>query len=281
MSTVIKPRRGTGSPAGSLAQNEIAMDIDARTLYVSSDGVDAVVLADNTEYLLANATSDITVNPRLMLNDGMDIFDPDATFTDAVLNIKVDQSGYFRAQIMVEDSNAKVFSMIGESNPNQKRDKFIITLDPDNIHSPTATNSFAGDYGVYYLKEYNNIDNPSIEMNVYGAKDGFKLKVYDDNNSNSPAPGPLGYPGYGYKPFEAHCENFQVYAKDSDTSVRQVLTVDDSAAEFEVPIIPVLLNSTERDALTPVEGMLIYNTTDLRLEFYDGGNWKYINSTNV
>ena len=51
MSTVIKPRRGTGSPAGSLAQNEIAMDIDARTLYVSSDGVDAVVLADNTEYL--------------------------------------------------------------------------------------------------------------------------------------------------------------------------------------------------------------------------------------
>ena len=78
-----------------------------------------------------------------------------------------------------------------------------------------------------------------------------------------------------------HTENLQVYAKDSDTSTRQVLIVDDSAAEFEVPIIPVLLNSTERDALTPVEGMLIYNTTDLRLEFYDGGNWKYINSTNV
>ena len=278
MST-IKLKRGTGSPAGSLEEYEVAMDVDARTLYVSSDGVDAVVLADNTEYLLANATSEITVNPRLMLNDGMNIVDPDATLTDAVLNIKVDQSGYNRAQMMFEDSNAKVFSMVGHSGGN--RDRFIVSLDPDNIHSPTTTASYAGDYGVYYLKQYNNLENPAIEMNVFGAKDAFKLRVYDDNNSGSPALGPLGYAGYGYKPFEAHCENFQVHARDSDTSTRQVLTVDDSVAEFEVPIIPVLLNSTERDALTPVEGMLIYNTTDLRLEFYDGGNWKYINSTNV
>ena len=42
----IKLKRGTGSPAGSLEQYEVAMDVAAQTLYVSSNGTDAVILAN-------------------------------------------------------------------------------------------------------------------------------------------------------------------------------------------------------------------------------------------
>ena len=48
----IKLKRGTGSPAGSIAANEVAMDVAAKNLYTSTNGSDAVVLADNTENFL-------------------------------------------------------------------------------------------------------------------------------------------------------------------------------------------------------------------------------------
>lgn len=51
MST-IKPKRGSGSPAGSIATNEIAMDTTARKLYVSTDGSNAVILADDSKTYL-------------------------------------------------------------------------------------------------------------------------------------------------------------------------------------------------------------------------------------
>jgi hypothetical protein len=52
MTSIIKPRRGTGSPAGSLDTNEIAMDTTARKLYVSTTGSDAVILADDSKTYL-------------------------------------------------------------------------------------------------------------------------------------------------------------------------------------------------------------------------------------
>ena len=57
MAIKIKPKRGTGSPAGSLEANEIAMDTAARKLYVSTDGSNAVVLAEN---ISNNTTDDLT-----------------------------------------------------------------------------------------------------------------------------------------------------------------------------------------------------------------------------
>jgi len=233
--------------------------------------------------------NDLTINPRIRANDGMDIEDPDAELDDAVLNIKVDDTGYNRPQILCEDSNGKVFSMIGEMDDvNQNRDKFIVTLDPENIHSPNNITSFAGDYGIYYLKEYNDINNPGMEMNVFGAKDGFKLRIYDDANSSdngasgSPSPGPLGnYGGYGFKPFEAHCENFQVHAKISDTDTDKALEIDSTDARFEVPIMPPRLTATERNSLAAAEGMIIYNMDDTRVEYYDGSDWRYITGTIV
>ena len=383
----IKLKRGTGSPAGSLEQYEVAMDVAAKTLYTSSDGTDAVIIGNDTEYFLANNTisgltnetllysgriqatrvnntlqtqltsieitrdlgsdgavagkeertatldfsiksdatntnnapqniyaggfmggsgsndasdphyiagftydasnpstkhtlfegteNDFDIFPRLRANDGADIQDPDADLDDAVLNLKVDQSGYNRAQIMCEDSNGKAFSIVGQMDDvNQNRDKFIVSLDPDNIHSPNNVTTYAGDYGIYYLKEYNDINNPSIEMNVFGAKDGFKLIVFDDNNSSSPNPGPLGYGGYGFKPMEIQCESFQIQAKDSDTSTVRVFELDETEAQFQVPIKNANLSA---DPSNPVNGWQYYNTTTHKLRLYANGAWVDLN----
>ena len=224
MST-IKLKRGTGTPAGSLAQFEVAMDVAAKNLYVSTNGSDAVVLADNT----INTLSALPQNTISLSGSAQGL-------SNAVLNIKTDNSGYNRSQIMFEDSNGKAFSLVGEANTTADQDKFVVTLDPDNLHSPTNQANYAGDYGVYYLKDYNDVENPSMNMNVFGAKDGFKIKVFDDNNGGSPNPGPLGYGGYGYKPLQVYADTFEVHAKLNDTQTTQVLKVDETEALFDTKL---------------------------------------------
>lgn len=41
-------------------------------------------------------------------------------------------------------------------------------------------------------------------------------------------------------------------------------------------VIPPKLNDTQMNALTPVEGMTIYNTTSHALAFYNGTTWKVV-----
>jgi len=64
----IKLRRGSGSPAGSLAQYEVAMDVSAKNLYTSTDGSDAVILADNTENFLSTNTTEIDITSDIDMN---------------------------------------------------------------------------------------------------------------------------------------------------------------------------------------------------------------------
>lgn len=64
----IKLRRGSGSPAGSLAQYEVAMDVADKNLYVSTDGSDAVILADNTENFLGTNTTELDITSDIDMN---------------------------------------------------------------------------------------------------------------------------------------------------------------------------------------------------------------------
>ena len=54
--SIIKPKRGTGSPAGSIETNEIAMDTAAKVLYTSTDGTTAIQLADDSRIYLENVS---------------------------------------------------------------------------------------------------------------------------------------------------------------------------------------------------------------------------------
>jgi len=43
--------------------------------------------------------------------------------------------------------------------------------------------------------------------------------------------------------------------------------------KFKGDLIPPKLTTSERDALTPLTGALIYNTTTNKLENYNGSTW--------
>jgi hypothetical protein len=47
------------------------------------------------------------------------------------------------------------------------------------------------------------------------------------------------------------------------------------------PSVLANLTTTERNALTGVAGMTIFNTTESRIEYHDGSGWKYISGTSV
>ena len=44
-------------------------------------------------------------------------------------------------------------------------------------------------------------------------------------------------------------------------------------------MVPPILNTTERNALSPIEGALIYNITDKKLQLYTGSSWETITSS--
>ena len=49
----------------------------------------------------------------------------------------------------------------------------------------------------------------------------------------------------------------------------EIVTVGTTGAFY-----PPVLNTTERDALTVTQGAMIFNTTDGKIQFYDGSTWQ-------
>lgn len=231
--SIIKPRRGTGSPAGSIETNEIAMDTTAKTLYVSTDGTNAVILSDNTENFLANAAS---TDNFLISGVAGGINYGTGAFGLSALTVKTDPGGWDKMQIALEDGFEKVSAVGASVGANQWRSS--LTMDPNNVKGRTGVTTYAGDYSIVTEKDFSDTAKTSIRQNVFGANDGFVLTIYDDNNSSSPNPGPFSpaYGGYGYKPFIVQGENFLLKAKDSDTSVAQVLKVDNTEALFDTKL---------------------------------------------
>ena len=270
----IKLRRGSGSPAGSLAQYEVAMDVAALNLYTSTDGSDAVILSDNTENFLANASSTVTINQKSLI---------DATaggLTDPILELKTDNSGWNKTQILLTDSNDDAISLVGASLGNEYR--LGIEFDPNNTNGRTGASSSAGDYAIIFAKDFSDAAATKITQKVYGANDGYELTIQDDYNAGTPSDGPFSpySGGYGYKPYITNVEHFTVNAKDSNSSVAEALKVSNTAADFSVPVQLPNLTTTERNALAGATGMTIYNTSLSRIEYYDGA-WKYITGTAV
>ena len=79
---------------------------------------------------------------------------------------------------------------------------------------------------------------------------------------------------------EVRAEHFRVNARNGVRTTATALTVDNTKADFSVPVQLPNLTTTERNALTGATGMTIYNTDEDRIEYYDGA-WKYISGTAV
>lgn len=65
---------------------------------------------------------------------------------------------------------------------------------------------------------------------------------------------------------------------DTNTST---MTLSEDKVKADLPFETVHLTSTERDALTASNGMVIYNTDNNRFEFYENGGWVYYSGTSV
>lgn len=53
-----------------------------------------------------------------------------------------------------------------------------------------------------------------------------------------------------------------------------------SSSPLSVVFIPTKLTTTQRDALSsPIAGLMIYNTTTNKMNFYNGSTWEVITSS--
>ena len=114
-------------------------------------------------------------------------------YSSPILHLKTDTSGYNKTQLLCEDDNGKVFAQVGQLNTGGSVYQWNITLDPDNTHGRSGVTTYAGDYFVSLEKNYSTQSAIRMDMNVYGANDGFHILVRDDFNSG-------GGNQYGHKP---------------------------------------------------------------------------------
>ena len=144
-----------------------------------------------------------------------------------ILHLKTDTTGYNKTQLLCEDDNGKVFAQVGQLNTSGSVYQWNITLDPDNTHGRSGVTTFAGDYFVSFEKNYSDQSAIGMCQNVYGANDGFTIKVRDDFNSG-------GGNQYGSKPlildaqevvFKNDNGNEYIFPTDDGTN-GQVITTD-------------------------------------------------------
>jgi hypothetical protein len=114
---------------------------------------------------------------------------PAAELGDPVLKLVSSNSGWDKAQVTLVDSNDDAVAFVGRTNNGQKNYQFNFTLDPNNTKGRTNVggtgNTFPGDYFVAFEKDWSDQDAIQMTQKVFGANDGFFLKVFDDSNGTS------------------------------------------------------------------------------------------------
>ena len=59
----------------------------------------------------------------------------------------------------------------------------------------------------------------------------------------------------------------------ANVKVNTISTSDGDNVAMQVPLNLKSYTTTQRDALTSVAGDMIYNTTDSKVQFYNGSSW--------
>ena len=194
----------------------------------------------------------------------------------AVVNIKTDNSGWNRPQLMVEDSNGKVFSQVGQHSTTNDYYQWNITLDPDNTHPrtnvPGSGQVYAGDYFVDFQKNYSDQDEITINMRAFGAHNGFNIISRDDANGSYGAGGDGGATAYKHK--NINLNGYETNFNCGDNGNILALTVEEDKIACKVPIAQVQLAS---DPSSPDNGWTYYNTTTHKLRLYANGAWVDLN----
>ena len=184
--------------------------------------------------------------------------------TAPILELETDNSGWNRPQLMLKDSNADAVSIVGEHNTTFDYYALNYTLDPNNTNGDTSTTNFAGDYYVAFSKNYSDPDAIAMNMDVYGANDGFNITARSDFGA---------YPTrYSAKPVRIKGEQVELYASDTTTPFGDFtlqLKVEESRSTFSNV---VKLNNASSDP-SGENGDMYYNTTTNKFRGYQNGAW--------
>ena len=164
----IKLKRGTGSPAGSLAQYEVAMDVAAKNLYTSTDGSDAVILADNTENFLETNTTELDITSDIDMNDK-------------------DVNGIGQIAFKVGGADPSI------SYPGNTGSAFNFqSLKINSVHDPSLSPDLSGSNGTFQISNWKDTSNSFLnrfELQTAAKKTFFGIFVEDtgtgDDGSHS------------------------------------------------------------------------------------------------
>ena len=137
--------------------------------------------------------------------------------TTPVLELVTDNSGWNRPLMMLKDSNGDVASVGGEHNTGADLYTYNFTFDPNNTHGRTGVSTYGGDYFVAFAKNYSDQSAIAIDMNVYGANNGFNITARDDFNNG-------GGNQYGLKPI--NLKGNEINLMPGGTGVLMKATVD-------------------------------------------------------
>lgn len=185
----IKLRRGSGSPAGSLAQYEVAMDVADKNLYVSTDGSDAIILADNTENFLGTNTTELDITSDIDMN-GKSIFNAKQITAEATLYNEVS-----RFNRINNVNNIAVASL--ELERDVTNSALSTGLDERGAGLSFTIKSDALSYdiypGVFFGKSGGSAQSAGVEntvgMSVYAGPNDSpayqEIKVFDANRNNA------------------------------------------------------------------------------------------------
>lgn len=161
--------------------------------YNSTSG--EVEWADNADIDVSNITDKMKITQA-------------ASLLSPIQHLKTTNNGWDKAHILLEDSVDDAVTINGRVNTGWHRYQQTLVFDPNNTKPRTNVGgdgqTFAGDYAFDFAKHYgSNQDTISMDLNVYGANDGFNIIARDDANG--------GVDSYNYKP---------INLKGSDVTVR-------------------------------------------------------------
>jgi hypothetical protein len=184
--------------------------------------------------------------------------------TAPILELETDNSGWNRPGLMLKDSNGDAVSIVGEHNTTYDYYALNYTLDPNNTNGDTSTTNFAGDYYVSFSKEYSTPSSVKMNMNVYGANDGFNITARSDFGA---------FPTrYSARPIRFNGEKVEFYSSDNTTpfgNFNERLIIDENRSKFSNV---VKLNNASSDP-SGENGDMYYNTTTNKFRGYQNGAW--------
>ena len=106
-------------------------------------------------------------------------------FTNPLLHLKSDASGYNKSHMKLEDSGDQVVDITGRKNAGNGRYQYFLTFDPDG--GDNRTSAYTGDYAWYAGR---NPANGNFDVDIFGATGEHNYSVFSD-----------GADSYAYKPF--------------------------------------------------------------------------------